>query len=52
LYKKKEEYEGKKQEKIEKQLNEITFQPKTNKSKQYKVTKDVIERNNDFLHRK
>lgn len=45
LYKKKDEYEAKKKERLERMMSENTFQPKTNNNKQYVVTKDVIERN-------
>mmetsp|Transcript_43475 Transcript_43475/g.41930 ORF Transcript_43475/g.41930 Transcript_43475/m.41930 type:complete len:130 (+) Transcript_43475:1663-2052(+) len=52
LYKKKQEYEAKRKERIERVMNENTFQPKTNKNKHYVVTKDVIERNQDFINKK
>lgn len=52
LYKKKDEYEAKRQERIKKERNENSFQPKTTKNKNYLVTKDVIERNIEFLTKK
>ena len=52
LYKKKDEYEAKKKERLEKLLENISFQPKTTKNKNYKVTKDVIERNQEFIMKK
>lgn len=31
---------------------ESTFQPQTNKKKNYNIQKDVIERNADFIYKK
>jgi len=45
LYKKKDEYEAKKKEKMDKMNKDITFIPTTNKNKNEKIGKDVIERN-------
>lgn len=42
----------KKKERLEKLLGEISFQPKTNKVKNGKVGKDVIERNQEFIAKK
>lgn len=45
LYKKKDEYDAKKKERMEQQMHENTFQPKTNKNKHYVISNNVIERN-------
>mmetsp|Transcript_34601 Transcript_34601/g.25768 ORF Transcript_34601/g.25768 Transcript_34601/m.25768 type:complete len:121 (+) Transcript_34601:858-1220(+) len=52
LYKKRDEYEAKKKQKLERMFSENTFQPRLNKSKQYIVAKDVIERNQEFIEKK
>jgi len=53
LYKKKDEYEAKKREREQKQtVEEATFRPQTTKSSRYKVQKDVIERNIEFMAKK
>lgn len=33
-------------------FSDLTFQPKTNKTSKYKVTKDVVERNQEFITKK
>lgn len=33
-------------------MHENTFQPKTNKNRNYVITNNVIERNQDFIHKK
>lgn len=52
LYRKKDEFEAKKKERLARLLDDISFQPKLNKNKNYVVTKDVIERNQEFLAKK
>ena len=49
LHKKKDEYEQKRQDRIQKEIAENSFQPKTTKNKNYQITQNVIERNQEFI---